>query len=131
MQKIILLVDDDELVRVTLKEFLTILGLQVIEARNGREGIEKAIETEFHILIADYKMPDMTGIEMIREIQKFKRDFKILILTGYADEITKDMIEELGIVSVLQKPIDLALLEKIITQLLANPKNKNNWEGKK
>ncbi|WP_268761446.1 response regulator [Candidatus Chrysopegis kryptomonas] len=125
------MVDDDELVRVTLKEFLTILGLQVIEARNGREGIEKAIETEFHILIADYKMPDMTGIEMIREIQKFKRDFKILILTGYADEITKDMIEELGIVSVLQKPIDLALLEKIITQLLANPKNKNNWEGKK
>ncbi|CUS98312.1 Response regulator receiver domain-containing protein [Candidatus Chrysopegis kryptomonas] len=116
---------------MTLKEFLTILGLQVIEARNGREGIEKAIETEFHILIADYKMPDMTGIEMIREIQKFKRDFKILILTGYADEITKDMIEELGIVSVLQKPIDLALLEKIITQLLANPKNKNNWEGKK
>ncbi len=126
MQKIILLVDDDELVRVTLKEFLTILGLQVIEAKNGKEGIEKAIKSEFHILIADYKMPDMTGIEMIREIQKFKRNFKTLILTGYVDEITKDMIDELGIVAVLQKPVELSLLEKIITQLLSNSKNKNN-----
>jgi len=131
MRKTILLVDDDELVRITLKEFFTLLGLTVIEASNGREGIEKAINNEIHILIADYRMPDLTGVEMIKEIRKFKRDFKILILTGYADEITKDMIEELGIVSVLQKPIDLALLEKIITQLLANPKNKNNWEGKK
>ncbi len=131
MQKIILLVDDDEIVRVTLKEFLTILGLQVIEARNGSEGIEKAIKSEFHILITDYKMPDMTGIEMIREIRKFKHDFKILILTGYANEITEDVIEELGITMVLQKPVDLSALEKIITQLLANPKNKNKRGNEK
>jgi YesN/AraC family two-component response regulator len=61
MPKRILLVDDEELVRVTLKEFLTILGLEVVEASSGSEGIEKAQQVEFQILITDYKMPDMTG----------------------------------------------------------------------
>ncbi|CUS81069.1 response regulator, partial [Candidatus Kryptobacter tengchongensis] len=69
MRKTILLVDDDELVRITLKEFFTLLGLTVIEASNGREGIEKAINNEIHILIADYRMPDLTGVEMIKEIR--------------------------------------------------------------
>jgi len=131
MQKIILLVDDDELVRMTLKEFLGILGLLVIEASNGRDGIEKALNNEFHILIADYRMPDMTGIEMIREIRKFKQDFKIVMLTAFAEEITSDMIKELGIVAVLQKPVDLGVFESLITQLLADPKNKKNREEEK
>ncbi len=131
MQKVIILVDDDELVRVTLSEFLSILGLIGIQARNGSEGIEKALSNEFHILITDYKMPDMTGIEMIREIHKFKRDFKIVILTGFANEITDDVMEELGISMVLQKPVDLVILDKLITQLLADPKNKKDKEGKR
>ncbi|CUS97306.1 two-component system, response regulator, stage 0 sporulation protein F [Candidatus Kryptobacter tengchongensis] len=124
MRKTILLVDDDELVRITLKEFFTLLGLTVIEASNGREGIEKAINNEIHILIADYRMPDLTGVEMIKEIRKFKRDFKIIILTGFANEITNEVIREFGVVAVLQKPVDLGVLEKLITQLLSNPKNK-------
>ncbi len=124
MQKVILIVDDDELVRVTLKEFLILLGLLVIEARDGVEGVEKARDNDFHILITDYKMPVMNGIEMIREIQKFKRDFKILVLTAFAGEITDDVVKELGIFTILQKPVDLGVLEKLITQLLANPKNK-------
>lgn len=130
MQKVILIVDDDELVRVTLKEFLTILGFSVIEASNGIEGVEKARDNDFHILITDYKMPGMNGIEMIREIYKFKRDFKIVISTAFAGEITDEVVKELGISAVLLKPVDLGVLERLITQLLANPKNKNK-EGRR
>ncbi len=124
MQKIILLVDDDEIVRITLKEFLSLLGLVVIEASNGKEGLKKALENEFHILITDYKMPDMTGVEMIREILKFKRDFQIVILTGFRNEIGNEVIKELEVVAVLEKPVALGVLEKLITQLLANSNNK-------
>jgi two-component system response regulator AtoC len=125
MPKRILLVDDEELVRVTLKEFLTILGLEVVEASSGSEGIEKAQQFEFQILITDYKMPDMTGIEMIREILKFKRDFKIVILSGYVGEITNEMLEGIEVSAILQKPADLGVLERIITQILADL-NKTN-----
>jgi|FaiFalFF_MnMetaG_3_1042247.scaffolds.fasta_scaffold17139_2 two-component system response regulator AtoC len=125
MPKRILLVDDEELVRVTLKEFLTILGLEVVEASSGSEGIEKAQQVEFQILITDYKMPDMTGIEMIREILKFKRDFKIVILSGYVGEITNEMLEGIEVSAILQKPADLGVLERIITQILADL-NKTN-----
>jgi two-component system response regulator AtoC len=125
MPKQILLVDDEELVRVTLKEFLTILGLEVVEASSGSEGIEKAQQVEFQILITDYKMPDMTGIEMIREILKFKRDFKIVILSGYVGEITNEMLEGIEVSAILQKPADLGVLERIITQILADL-NKTN-----
>jgi two-component system response regulator AtoC len=125
MPKRILLVDDEELVRMTLKEFLTILGLEVVEASSGSEGIEKAQQVEFQILITDYKMPDMTGIEMIREILKFKRDFKIVILSGYVGEITNEMLEGIEVSAILQKPADLGVLERIITQILADL-NKTN-----
>jgi two-component system response regulator AtoC len=125
MPKRILLVDDEELVRVTLKEFLTILGLEVVEASSGLEGIEKAQQFEFQILITDYKMPDMTGIEMIREILKFKRDFKIVILSGFVAEITNEMLEGIEVSAILQKPADLGVLERIITQILADL-NKTN-----
>ena len=125
MPKQILLVDDEELVRVTLKEFLTILGLEVVEASSGSEGIEKAQQVEFQILITDYKMPDMTGIEMIREILKFKRDFKIVILSGFVAEITNKMLEGIEVSAILQKPGDLGVLERIITQILADL-NKTN-----
>jgi YesN/AraC family two-component response regulator len=125
MPKQILLVDDEELVRVTLKEFLTILGLEVVEASSGSEGIEKAQQVEFQILITDYKMPDMTGIEMIREILKFKRDFKIVILSGFVAEITNKMLEGIEVSAILQKPADLGVLERIITQILADL-NKTN-----
>jgi YesN/AraC family two-component response regulator len=126
MPKRILLVDDEELVRVTLKEFLTILGLEVVEASSGSEGIEKVQQVEFQILITDYKMPDMTGIEMIREILKFKRDFKIVILSGFVAEITNEMLEGIEVSAILQKPADLGVLERIITQILADL-NKNKW----
>jgi len=125
MPKRILLVDDEELVRVTLKEFLTILGLEVMEASSGSEGIEKTQQVEFQILITDYKMPDMTGIEMIREILKFKRDFKIVILSGFVAEITNEMLEGIEVSAILQKPADLGVLERIITQILADL-NKTN-----
>jgi YesN/AraC family two-component response regulator len=125
MPKRILLVDDEELVRVTLKEFLTILGLEVVEASSGSEGIEKVQGVEFQILITDYKMPDMTGIEMIREILKFKRDFKIVILSGFVAEITNEMLEGIEVSAILQKPADLGVLERIITQILADL-NKTN-----
>jgi YesN/AraC family two-component response regulator len=125
MPKRILLVDDEELVRVTLKEFLTILGLEVVEASSGSEGIEKAQQVEFQILITDYKMPDMTGIEMMREILKFKRDFKIVILSGFVAEITNKMLEGIEVSAILQKPADLGVLERIITQILADL-NKTN-----
>ncbi len=125
MRKRILLVDDDELVRVTLKEFLTILGIEVIEASNGAEGIKKAQQVEFQILITDYKMPDMTGIEMIREILKFKYDFKIVIISGFVGEITDETLKEIDVSAILQKPVDLGVLEKIITQILADL-NKTN-----
>jgi len=131
VQKIILLVDDNEIVRITLKEFLTLLGLVVIEASNGKEGLEKALSSEFHILITDYKMPDMTGIEMLEEILKFKQNFKVVILTGFANEIDSEVIKKLGVVAVLEKPVALGVLEKLITQLLANSNhnNHNNKEG--
>jgi DNA-binding NarL/FixJ family response regulator len=125
MPKRILLIDDEELVRVTLKEFLTILGLEVVEASSGSEGIEKVQQVEFQILITDYKMPDMTGIEMIREILKFKRDFKIVILSGFVAEITNKMLEGIEVSAILQKSADLGVLERIITQILADL-NKTN-----
>ena len=66
-----------------------------------------------------------------QEILKFKQNFKVVILTGFANEIDNEVIKKLGVVAVLEKPVALGVLEKLITQLLANSNhnNHNNKEG--
>jgi DNA-binding NtrC family response regulator len=123
MLNTVLLVDDNELFRIAIKEFLTLLGLNVVEAENGATGLKKAHEFDFKILITDYKMPDMTGIEMIRKMKEFKTSFKTIIITGYSSEISDVDRKELGITAVIQKPVQLDTLEKLVTRLLSENNN--------
>ena len=83
----LLLVDDHEMVRLGLKSYLSMQdGIdQVLEASDGQEGVELALQERPDVIIMDIVMPHMTGIEATLAILKEWPDAKILILTSYLD----------------------------------------------
>jgi CheY-like chemotaxis protein/two-component sensor histidine kinase len=100
----ILLVDDDALVASSTAALLEDLGHQVIDARSGREAMKLLSDgLQPDLMITDYAMPGMTGLELGRMVRKLRPDFPVLLATGFAE------MEGAG-------PLDLPRLAKPFTQ---------------
>jgi len=105
----VIIVDDEPVIRRGLRETIEwdSLGLEVAgEAANGEEALKLIRETKPEILITDIRMPEMDGIQLIREVKKLELNVKITILSGYSDyDYLKEAIR-LGVDNYLLKPID-------------------------
>jgi diguanylate cyclase (GGDEF)-like protein len=109
----ILVIDDDSTVRLVLKDSLHLQGHQVTVARNGEEGISKAHQLHPHLIICDWMMPLMNGLEVCRQV---KADPELvmaffILLTARTD--VDDRVEglDIGADEFLSKPIDLNELQ--------------------
>ena len=105
----VIIVDDEPVIRRGLRETIEwdALGLEVAgEAADGMEALKLVRETRPEILVTDIRMPDMDGIQLIREVRKLDLNVKITILSGYSDyDYLKEAIR-LGVDNYLLKPID-------------------------
>jgi CheY-like chemotaxis protein len=80
----ILLIDDEEIVRLATAELIRDLGHDVTEAGSGAEGLGKlAAGLHVDVVISDYKMPRMNGAEFARRVREMRPDTAVLIITGY------------------------------------------------
>ena len=108
-----LLVDDEELVRASIKDMLNDLGFTVAEARSGEAALEMVQSgLEFDLLVSDHLMPGMGGAELAREVRRLRPDAAIVMVSGYADidEIAPDLPR-------LAKPFQQSDLAAIIGRL--------------
>ena len=78
----ILVIEDEELSRYTVRQILDRAGHEVEEAENGAEGLDRLGAGTFDLVITDIFMPVMEGIETIREIKRLYPDQKILAMSG-------------------------------------------------
>ena len=85
----ILIIDDEKELSDVLKKYLTLKGYSVGTAYNGKDGIAEAKKGGYSIIIADIQLPDISGVEVIRAIEKLDDKVKFLIITGYS--ITGDV----------------------------------------
>jgi len=83
MGKSILIVDDDELMRSFLSTILKEEGHHTEVAGNGKEGLTKLVAAEFDLVITDLRMPDMSGLDLMRQGGKDKPDTKWIVITAY------------------------------------------------
>jgi DNA-binding response OmpR family regulator len=83
--KKILVVDDEESIRLLYQEELEDQGYEVILARDGQEAIAKFTETNPHLIILDIKMPGVTGIEVLKIIREQSRDVPVILCTAYGE----------------------------------------------
>ncbi len=110
----ILIIDDEETLRAAVKRILENEGFIVQAAANGTEGISFALKSDFDLALIDLKMPDINGIEVLREIRRKKPYTICYIATAYASYDTAIEATKLGADGYILKPFSP---EELVSQL--------------
>jgi DNA-binding NtrC family response regulator len=113
----ILIIDDEQLVRRAVSHRLAAAGYQTIEAEDGRTAIEKA-SAGADLAILDYRLPDMDGLTILRQIRQIDPDVLVILLTAYASVETAVEAMKLGAYHFMNKPFDLEALAATVEQAL-------------
>ena len=116
----ILIVDDDELVLSSLRGVFSLqTDYNVLEATDPRKAIELVEHNPLDVVISDFLMPQMNGIDFLKEVSRLQPDAVRLLLTGYADkENAIRAINEVGLYHYLEKPWDNQAMLMIIRNAL-------------
>jgi len=116
-KKSILFVDDNINLGKTMELILRRKGYETTVVASGEEALEKIRERTWNTVFMDMKMPWMNGLETYREIAKLRPGIPVVIITAYADdEMIHDAVNE-GAYGILYKPLDLDMLDTVITGL--------------
>jgi CheY-like chemotaxis protein len=123
MAKKILVIDDEELITKTLLKLLSNEGYGATVVKSGKEAVEKVKETDFDLIISDVRMPEMDGIETVKQIRAYleksnKKPIPEVLITGYADMDKYTSAMELEVADYLYKPFDTADFLKIIKKTI-------------
>jgi DNA-binding NtrC family response regulator len=116
----ILLVDDDEMVLTSLKSLFELeTAYQLHIATGGEQALAAAEAQEFDLVISDYLMPGMSGIDLLARLKEAQPWAPRILLTGYADkENAIRAINEIGLFQYLEKPWDNAHLLLVVRNAL-------------
>ncbi len=114
----LLIVDDENGILDEVKEFFEEEGFQVFAADSGEEGIQLLKREKPDVLILDMKLPDMSGLLVLKVAKESSPLTKVIVNTGYIDQNLIDQAEEMGRDVFLQKPFDLECLRREINRLL-------------
>jgi DNA-binding NtrC family response regulator len=116
--KHILVVDDEPLVRRSLSEFLTLQGYTVSIAANGREALDLLRDYSADIVITDLKMPEIGGLQLLKQIKKSYPETRVIMVTGFASiESAVEAIRE-GAYDYVTKPIVDKEIKIVIERLV-------------
>jgi len=107
----ILIIDDEEIIRVLLRSALEAAGYEVTEAANGREGLELYRYRPTDLVITDIVMPELNGLDMLLELTREFLDAKVIAISGAGGEKNVlDVARLLGARQTFQKPFSMPQL---------------------
>jgi len=116
----ILVVDDELVVRDSLKEWLEDEGFQVEMAESGAEALEKLAKDNFKLMLLDIKMPGMDGVEVLKRSKEIHPELPVVMMTAYATVETAVEAMKFGALDYLMKPFDPDSLVLLIVQHYQN-----------
>ena len=119
--KSLLIVDDDNALRDRLARAMEKKGFQVTQAENVEKGISQVNKAPPAFAIVDLRLGDGSGLEVVKEIQKFKKDSRVVMLTGYGNIPTAVAAIKAGAIDYIPKPADA---DDVESALLASPESK-------
>jgi len=114
----VLFVEDDPIAQFVHKRMLRRLNCKVDMVDNGTKALQ-LFKKGYDVLLVDLGLPDKHGTQLVEDIQqlrkdKFKKDFRIIVLTANVSESIREDCLKLGVEKVLNKPIDLETLDQAI-----------------
>lgn len=111
----IMLIDDDHECLNVVSNSLALFGYPSEKFSNPREAVEAFKSEEFHIVVTDFKMPEMNGIEVLKAVRRYEPNTYVIIATGYADTDNAVDAVNFGAHAFLCKPLDIKnLIGKIL-----------------
>lgn len=116
----ILLLEDDYLYKISIKEFLEDQGFNVDHFDNGDDALDAIFEKNYNLLLLDIRVPGIDGFSLIQKIREEEIKTPIIILTSLTDMSSLSKGYELGCNDYLKKPFDLIELKYRIDQLIKN-----------
>jgi DNA-binding NtrC family response regulator len=113
--KRVMLVDDEEGVRVSWNRYLTGRGFDVTTADDGGVAIDELSKRPADVVVSDLKMPGVDGLRLLEWIHERQPDTRFILLTGYGTEEVERRARELGAFEYLNKPIGPDALAAVVT----------------
>jgi two-component system response regulator RegA len=119
--KTLLIVDDDNPLRDRLARAMEKKGFTVFQADSTKQGIIQARNTPPAFAVVDLRLGDGSGLEVVKEIRKLKKDSKVVMLTGYGNIPTAGAAVKAGAIDYIPKPADA---DDVENALMALPESK-------
>ncbi|MEJ2204799.1 MAG: response regulator [Gemmatimonadota bacterium] len=113
--KKVMFVDDEEGVRLSWNRYLSNHGFDVTTAEDGAKAIRKLRREPVDVVVADLKMPNLDGIELLEWIHDSQPATQFILLTGYGNEDVERRVRDLGAFDYLNKPISPDTLAAVVT----------------
>lgn len=116
----ILLAEDEDVLRMLVMDSLEDEGYDIDEAVDGTEAFEKIQTNEYDLVLLDYMMPGMTGVEVIEKVRQLpgKAELQIMMLTAKSQKSDQDLARKVGANYFLAKPFSPMELISIVGEIL-------------
>ena len=116
----ILFVDDEDMLVELNEQRLSQLGYNIVGTTRSAEALRifRDDPDRFHVVITDYTMPDMNGLDLAKKLLKVRADIPIILCTGYNDDVSPEKVRKAGIREFLLKPQSKQELDRAIRRIL-------------
>lgn len=118
--KVIVVAEDEDMIREFIVDSLKDLGAEVLEASNGIEALNLCTNFNVHLVLSDGRMPGGNGFEFLQNLKSYKQEAMIpfIFVTGFTD-FPMDVAKDLGVVKIFPKPFVLKELLESVTDNLS------------
>jgi CheY-like chemotaxis protein len=124
----VLVVDDEEVVRVLARETLKDAGFEVLVAEDGREAVEiyRARANEIDAIVLDLSMPRMDGVETFTEMRRIRNDAPVILSSGYNEQEATERFAGKGLTGFLHKPYCADSLVRLVHRVACESRARNS-----
>jgi CheY-like chemotaxis protein len=120
-----LVVDDEAIVRESIRDWLREVGYSVEVAEDGPAALSMIERQDFGVIVVDLRLPGMHGLDVLKRVKAIRPAIKSIIITAYPTDLSQEQAKEFGPIDYLVKPIFPADLEKLIQEAVADSESKN------
>jgi len=130
-KKCVLIVDDEEPFLLSLSDGLSVYSkdFHVLTALNGRKAVDVLKSTTVGLVVTDLKMPEMNGFELLAFMSRNCSDIPVIVMTAYGTPETEGKLRNMGASRYLEKPLDINVLAKSISDALADGSSGISGQG--
>ena len=115
----VLIVDDEPGIVASLRRTLRKEGWELLTAADPREALRLLQEGTVDMVVSDYQMPGITGVELLARVQALCPEAVCVLLSGWADSISEESLREAGIRTMISKPWDDAELKETLRSFVS------------